>query len=85
MEVVTVAAKLTKKEHVLLEKLTKEYGFMSKSETIRNAVRLYLNLLSLGSEDRLMVLRLLNEIIAPSRMSSSELVEEVHREEDEAQ
>jgi len=81
--VITVATKLTKKENELLEKLTKEHGFISKSEMVRSAVRLYLNLLSLESEDRLRFLRLINEIVAPSRMSSQRLVDEIHREEDE--
>lgn len=83
MGVITVATKLTKKENELLEKLTKEHGFISKSEMVRSAVRLYLNLLSLESEDRLRFLRLINEIVAPSRMSSQRLVDEIHREEDE--
>jgi Arc/MetJ-type ribon-helix-helix transcriptional regulator len=80
---VSVSAKLTKREAVLLEKLTREYGFISKSEAIRSAVRLYLNLLELGSKDRLRMLQLINEMISPSTRTSSELIEEAHREEDE--
>jgi Arc/MetJ-type ribon-helix-helix transcriptional regulator len=80
---VSVSAKLTRKEAALLEKLTREYGFISKSEAIRSAVRLYLNLLELGPKDRLRMLQLINEMISPSARRSSELVEEMHREEDE--
>lgn len=82
MEAVSVSAKLTRREAELLEKLTKEYGFISKSEAIRSAVRLYLNLLELRPKDRLRMLQLINEMIAPSIRTSSELIEEVHREED---
>lgn len=78
----SVATKLTKKELELLKRLTKEYGFMSKSEAIRNAIRLYINLLSLAPRERLRVLQIINELIAPSRKSSSELIEEVHLEDD---
>lgn len=83
MGAVSVSAKLTRREAELLERLTKEYGFISKSEAIRSAVRLYLNLLELRPKDRLRMLQLLNEMIAPSVRMSSELVEEAHREEDE--
>jgi metal-responsive CopG/Arc/MetJ family transcriptional regulator len=83
MEAVSVSAKLTRREAVLLEKLTREYGFISKSEAIRSAVRLYLNLLELGTKDRFRMLQLINEMIAPSRKSAKDLVEDVHREEDE--
>jgi len=81
LEAISVSAKLSRKEADLLEKLTKEYGFISKSEAIRNAVRLYLNLLELRPRDRLRMLQLINEMIAPSTRTSSELIEEVHREE----
>jgi Arc/MetJ-type ribon-helix-helix transcriptional regulator len=84
MEAVSVSAKLTRKEAALLEKLTKEYGFISKSEAIRSAVRLYLNLLELGPKDRLRMLQLINELVAPSAKKSGELIEEGHREEDES-
>jgi len=74
---------MTKKEAGLLERLTKEYGFISKSEAIRSAVRLYLNLLELRPKDRLRIIQIINEVIAPSAKSSSELIEGAHREEDE--
>jgi len=83
LEAVSVSAKLTKREAALLEKLTREYGFISKSEAIRSAVRLYLNLLQLRPKERLRMLQLINEMIAPSTATSSELLEEAHREEDE--
>jgi Arc/MetJ-type ribon-helix-helix transcriptional regulator len=83
MQQVSVSAKLTKREAALLEQLTKEYGFISKSEAIRSAVRLYMNLLVLGTKERLRMLQLINEMIAPSAKTSSDLIEEVHREEDE--
>jgi len=78
----TVATKLSESEARLLEKITEEYGFVSKSEVVRNAVRLYLSLLSLKPKERLITLRLINEVVSPSRISSSELIEEAHREED---
>lgn len=83
MEAVSVSAKLTRKEAALLEKLTKDYGFISKSEAIRSAIRLYLNLFELGPKDTLRMLQLINELIAPSGKTSGELIEEGHREEDE--
>jgi len=82
MQAVSVSAKLTKKEAALLEKLTREYGFISKSEAIRSAVRLYLNLLELGPKDRLRMLQIINEMVAPSLKHSSVLIEETHREDD---
>ena len=66
----------------MLDRLTREYGFISKSEAIRSAVRLYLNLFKLRSKDRLRMLQLINQLIAPSSKTSSDLVEEGHREED---
>jgi metal-responsive CopG/Arc/MetJ family transcriptional regulator len=83
MEAVSVSAKLTRREAALLDKLTKDYGFISKSEAIRSAVRLYLNLLELRPKDRVRMLQLINELIAPSTRTSGELIQEVHREEDE--
>jgi Arc/MetJ-type ribon-helix-helix transcriptional regulator len=83
LQSVSVSAKLTRREAELLDRLTREYGFISKSEAIRSAVRLYLNLLELRSKDRLRMLQIINELIAPSSRTSSELVEEGHREEDE--
>jgi len=79
----TVATKLSKNEAELLETITEQYGFVSKSEVVRNAIRFYLNLLSLKPKERLITLRLINEVISPSKRSSSELIEEAHREEDE--
>jgi len=83
LQAVSVSAKLSRREAELLDRLTREYGFISKSEAIRSAVRLYLNLLELRSKDRLRMLQLINELIAPSSKTSSDLVEEAHREEDE--
>ena len=83
MHAVSVSAKLTKREAELLDRLTREYGFISKSEAIRSAVRLYLNLLELRARDRLRALQLINELIAPSARMSSELIEEAHGEDDE--
>lgn len=83
MKAVSVSAKLTKKEAAMLEKLTREYGFISKSEAIRSAVRLYLNLLELGPQERLRMLQLINEMIAPGTKTSGELIEEAHREDDD--
>jgi len=80
---VTIATKLSESEAKLLEKITEEYGFVSKSEVVRNAVRLYLSLLSLKPKERLITLRLINEVISPSKISSSELIEDIHTEEDE--
>lgn len=83
MEATSVSTKLTRREAELLDRLTKEYGFISKSEAIRSAVRLYLNLLELRPKDRLRIIQIINEVIAPSTRTSSELIEEAHREEDE--
>ena len=74
---------LREKKPALLEKLTREYGFISKSETIRSAVCVYLNLLELAPKDRLRTLQLINEMLSPSARTSRDLVEEVHKEDDE--
>ncbi|MDG6939294.1 MAG: hypothetical protein JRN39_02715 [Nitrososphaerota archaeon] len=81
-ESVSVATKLTKREARLIERISKEYGFMNKSEAVRSAIRLYINLLSLPSRERLRVLQIINELIAPSRVISSELIEQTHAEDD---
>jgi len=83
LQAVSVSTKLSRREAELLDGLTREYGFSSKSEAIRSAVRLYLNLLELGSKDRLRMLQLLNELIAPGSKTSSDLVEEGYHEDDE--
>jgi translation initiation factor IF-3 len=83
LQAVSVSAKLTIREVALLKKLTKEYGFISKSEATRSAVRLYLSLLELGPRDRLRMFQLINEMIASSVKQSSELVEDAHREDGE--
>jgi len=83
MGAVSVSAKPARKDAALLGKVTREYGFIGKSKAIRGAVRLYLNLLELGSKDRLRMLQLVNEMIASSARYSSELIEETHKEDDE--
>lgn len=80
---VSVATKMTKKEAALIEKISKEYGFMNKSEAIRSAIRLYINLLSLPTRERLKILQIVNELIAPGKESSSDLIEKIHLEEDD--
>lgn len=82
LQAISVSAKLTRREAALLQKLTREYGFISKSEAIRSAIRLYLNLLELGPKDRLRMLQIINEMIAPSSKQSTELIEAAHREDD---
>jgi metal-responsive CopG/Arc/MetJ family transcriptional regulator len=83
LQAVSVSAKLTRKEAELLNRLTRQYGFTSKSEAIRSAIRLYLSLVELGHEDRVKMLQPVNELIAPSTKNASELIEEEHKEEDE--
>jgi Arc/MetJ-type ribon-helix-helix transcriptional regulator len=83
LHAVSVSAKLTRREAELLERLTRAYGFVSKSEAIRSALRLYLNLFELKPKDRLRTLQVINELIAPSAKTASDLIEEEHREEDE--
>lgn len=83
MGAVSVSAKLTRREVELLGKLAKEYGFISKSEEIRSAVWLCLTLAELGPMERLRMFQLVNGMVAPSARTSSELVEEAHREEDQ--
>jgi Arc/MetJ-type ribon-helix-helix transcriptional regulator len=67
----SVSAKLTKRDAALLEKPTREYGFISKSEAIRSAVRLDLNLLEHRLKDRLRMLQLINGMFALSTQTSS--------------
>lgn len=57
-------------------------GFTSKSEAIRSAERLYLKLLELRPKERLRMLQLINEMIAPGTKTARKLIEEAHREED---
>jgi hypothetical protein len=43
---------------------------------------LYVNLLSLPSKERLRMLQIINELIAPGKIVSSQLIEEMELEED---
>ena len=67
LHAVSVSAKLIRREAELLDRFGREYGFIGKSEAIRSAVRLYLNFVELGSKDRLRMLQLVNELVAPAR------------------
>ena len=82
LRAVSVSARVTRREAELLNRFTREYGFISRSEAIRSAVRFYLNLLELSPKGRLRTLQLVNELFAPSWKTSSDLVEEGHRDED---
>jgi hypothetical protein len=63
---VSVSTKLSRKDAQLMENIWKEYGFISNSEAVRSAVRLYINLLSLPPNERLRMFQVINELTAPS-------------------
>lgn len=79
---VSISAKFSEKELYAVEKTRKELGLRDKSELVREAVRLYLGLMSTETVSRLKILRALNEVFGSSGKSAGELIEEV-REEDE--
>jgi metal-responsive CopG/Arc/MetJ family transcriptional regulator len=60
LHAVSIFAKLTRREAELLDRLRREYGFISKSEAIRSAIRLYVNLLELRPNERLRMLQLIS-------------------------
>jgi len=82
MASVTLAAKFSEEDLRRMDRLMRERGFLNRSELIRDAVRLYLGLGTLDAENRLRMIRLINESIAPSRKTAAELIEEVRKEED---
>ena len=83
MQAVSISVKLTEREAELLDRSTRERGFVRKGEAIRGAVCLCLNLRALGPRDRVRTFQLINGLIAPSAKTMSDLIEEGHREEDE--
>jgi aromatic ring hydroxylase len=52
------------------------------TEAVREAIRLYLSLSSLETENRLRMLRLINESVGVSGKTAAQLVDESRREED---
>jgi metal-responsive CopG/Arc/MetJ family transcriptional regulator len=80
--VVTVATKIGSEELKRMDALVRWRGLLNRSDLVRDAIRLYLSLLSVETEARLRILRLINESVGVSGKTAARLVEEARREED---
>jgi metal-responsive CopG/Arc/MetJ family transcriptional regulator len=80
--VVTVATKIGSEELKRMDALVCWRGLLNRSDLVRDAIRLYLSLLSVETEARLRILRLINESVGVSGKTAARLVEEARREED---
>jgi metal-responsive CopG/Arc/MetJ family transcriptional regulator len=65
-----------------MDALVRWRGLLNRSDLVRDAIRLYLSLLSVETEARLRILRLINESVGVSGKTAARLVEEARREED---
>jgi metal-responsive CopG/Arc/MetJ family transcriptional regulator len=79
---VTVATKIGSEKLKRIESLVRRRGLLNRSDLVRVAIRLYLNLSSPETETRLRMLRLINESVGVSGKTAAQLVEEARREED---
>ena len=82
MTEVTVATKIDSEELKRIDKVIRRRGLLNRSDLVRVAIRLYLNLSSPETETRLRMLRLINESVGVSGKTAAQLVEEARREED---
>jgi Arc/MetJ-type ribon-helix-helix transcriptional regulator len=79
---VTVATKIGSEKLKRIESLVRRRGRLNRSDLVRVAIRLYLNLSRPETETRLRMLRLINESVGVSGKTAAQLVEEARREED---
>lgn len=82
MTEVKVATKIGSEELKRIDTIVRSRGLLNRSDFVRDAIRLYLNLTSLETEPRLRMLRLINECAGVSGKSSGKLVEESRKEDD---
>jgi hypothetical protein len=65
-----------------IDAIARRRGLLNRSDLVWEAIRLYLSLSSLEAENRLRMLRLINESVGVSGKTAAQLVDESRREED---
>ena len=80
MTEVTVATKIGSEELKRIDAIVRRRGLLNRSDSVKEAIWLYLSLLSLETEARLRMLRLINESVGVSANSAGQLIEEARKE-----
>jgi metal-responsive CopG/Arc/MetJ family transcriptional regulator len=65
-----------------IDAIVRRRGLLNRSDLVREAIRLYLSQPSLEAENRLRMLRLINESVRVSGKTAAHLVDDSRREED---
>jgi metal-responsive CopG/Arc/MetJ family transcriptional regulator len=65
-----------------IDAIVRRRGLLNRSDLVWEAIRFYLSLSSLEAENRLRMLRLINESVGVSGKTAAQLVDEPRREED---
>ena len=79
---VTVATKIGSEELKRIDAIVRRRGLLNRSDSVKEAIWLYLSLSSLETEARLRMLRLINESVGVSGNSAGQLIEEARKETD---
>ena len=82
MTEVTVATKIGSEELKRIDAIVRRRGLLNRSDSVKEAIWLYLSLSSLETEARLRMLRLINESVGVSANSAGQLIEEARKETD---
>ena len=82
MTEVTVATKIGSEELKRIDAIVRRRDLLNRSDSMKEAIWLYLSLSSLETEARLRMLRLINESVGVSANSAGQLIEEARKEED---
>ena len=80
MTEVTVATKIGSEELKRIDAIVRRRGLLNRSDSVKEAIWLYLSLSSLETEARLRMLRLINESVGVSANSAGQLIEEARKE-----
>ena len=82
MTEVTVATKIGSEELKRIDAIVRRRGLLNRSDSVKEAIWLYLSLSCLETEARLRMLRLINESVGVSANSAGQLIEEARKETD---
>ena len=77
-----MATKIGSEELKRIDAIVRRRGLLNRSDSVKEAIWLYLSLSSLETEARLRMLRLINESVGVSANSAGQLIEEARKEED---
>ena len=80
MTEVTVATKIGSEELKRIDAIVRRRGLLNRSDSVKEAIWLYLSLSCLETEARLRMLRLINESVGVSANSAGQLIEEARKE-----